>query len=87
MYKLKIVLVNGTAPLDFIAFTGEKVKEISVEYLDDFNIIIDQATDFLNTIEGANKTIVRVRVTREDGGMVLDGFFKDGQFVSGTAVA
>ena len=39
MYKLKIRLVNGTAPLDQIVFVGERFKEIQVDRLDDFEKI------------------------------------------------
>jgi predicted GNAT superfamily acetyltransferase len=87
MHKLTIKLINGTSPLEYIVFNGERVKEINVRDLDDFENIIDEATAFLNTIEGANTTIIGIRVLKENGGIILNGYFKDGMFVSGTIIS
>ena len=83
MYKIKIRLVNGTAPLDLIVFSGERVKYTTIEDLYDWNRIIEEATIFLNTIEGADKTLVHARVSKEDGSMLLDGTFQEGRFSGG----
>lgn len=80
MEKLTIKLTNGSSPLDEVVLVGERVVELSVEDVNDLEKIIDQITELVNSIDGAERTNISCRAFKEDGDLIMMGAFEQGLY-------